>query len=118
MPLTLVIGPANSAKAHVVLEGYRAALARAPVLVVPRAADVEHYRRELAEAGVVLGCTVEPFGGLMREIARRTGTTASPLGDAARERVLARVVSGAELEILAAAHSSASRRPIRSSARR
>ena len=49
MPLTLVTGPANAAKAQVVLERYRATLARDPILVVPRSADAEHYRRELAQ---------------------------------------------------------------------
>jgi len=39
-------------------ERYRAALPRSPILVVPRAADAEHYRRELAESGVVLGVRV------------------------------------------------------------
>src|SRR3954466_3689307 len=37
VPLTLVTGPANAEKARVVLDGYRAALARGqePILVVP-----------------------------------------------------------------------------------
>ena len=73
LPLTLVTGPANSAKAQVVLERYRAALARSPILVVPRSADAEYYRRELAGSGVVLGVRVEPFGGLMRELSARAG---------------------------------------------
>jgi hypothetical protein len=55
MGLTLVSGPANSAKAQLVLERYRAARAPGAILVVPRAADVEHYRRELADEGAVLG---------------------------------------------------------------
>jgi hypothetical protein len=84
MPLTLVTGPANSAKAQIVLERYRAALAHSPILVVPRAADAEHYRRELAESGLVLGVRVEPFSGLMRELARRAPTGPRPLGDRAR----------------------------------
>ena len=51
VPLKLIVGPANSAKAGVVLDGYRAAVARDPLLVVPTFGDVTHYRRELAEAG-------------------------------------------------------------------
>jgi hypothetical protein len=43
MPLTLITGPANAAKAGAVLERLRAALARDPVLVVPTAADAAHY---------------------------------------------------------------------------
>src|SRR5579862_2014961 len=103
MSLTLVTGPANSAKAQVVLEHYRAALARSPLLVVPRAADVEHYRRELADAGEVLGVWVEAFGGLEREIARRAGLAQRPISAAAREHLLAAVCAGEALEVLAPA---------------
>ena len=81
LALTLVTGPANSAKAQIVLERYRAALARGPILVVPRAADVEHYRRELAARGRGARVAVEPFGGLMREIARRAGVAAGAIGE-------------------------------------
>jgi hypothetical protein len=48
VPLTLITGPANSEKAGAVLDSYRSAIAREPILVVPTRADVEHYRRELA----------------------------------------------------------------------
>ena len=99
--LTLVTGPANSAKAHVVLERHRAALARGAILVVPRAADVEYYRRELAAAGSVLGVRVESFGGLLREIARRAGSTSSPIGVHARERLLAATLARSQLDALA-----------------
>ena len=108
MPLTIVTGPANSAKAQVVLERYRLALARAPILVVPRAADVEHYSRELAGAGAVLGIRVEPFGGLMREIARRAAVAQSAIGETARERVLAAVIVRTPLELLEPAAGAAS----------
>jgi ATP-dependent helicase/DNAse subunit B len=103
MGLTLVTGPANSAKAAVVFERHRAALPRGAILVVPRAADVEHYRRELASEGAVLGVRVEAFGGLLREIARRAGVAGVAIGDQARERVLASVVERSSLELLAAA---------------
>ena len=62
MPLTLVTGPANAEKAGLVLGAYRAALDRAPLLVVPTVADVERYRRELAAAGAVFGVEVLRFG--------------------------------------------------------
>ena len=58
MPLTLITGPANAAKAGAVLERFRAALPREPVLVVPTPADVEHYQRELAAEGIVVGTEV------------------------------------------------------------
>ncbi|HVC84909.1 MAG TPA: PD-(D/E)XK nuclease family protein [Solirubrobacteraceae bacterium] len=103
MGLTLVTGPANSAKAQLVLERYRSALARGPILVVPRSGDVEHYRRELAGEGAVLGVRVEPFGGLMREIARRAGVAEIAIGEPARERLLEAVLAAASLELLAPA---------------
>jgi len=103
MGLTLVTGPANSAKAQIVLDRHRAALARGAILVVPRSADVEHYRRELAGEGAVLGVRVEPFGGLLREIARRAGVAELAIGEQARERLLAAVLERARLELLAAA---------------
>jgi cystathionine gamma-synthase len=102
MPLTLVTGPANAEKAGHVLAAYRAALAREPLLVVPTAADVEHYRRELAESGAVFGVRVLRFAWLEREIARRAGVTGRPLGTLARERVARAAVAGAGLERLAA----------------
>jgi ATP-dependent helicase/DNAse subunit B len=103
MSLTLVSGPANSAKAAVLLDGYRAALGRSPILVVPRRADAEHYQRELADRGAVLGARVEPFSGLMREIARRAGVLERPLGEHARAAVIAAVLAGAKLQALAPA---------------
>ena len=82
MPLTLVTGPANAEKAGHVLAAYRAALDRAPLLVVPTAADVERYRRELAAAGAVFGVEVLRFGWLEREVARRAAIGGRPLGAA------------------------------------
>src|SRR5256714_13031474 len=89
MPLMLVTGPANSAKAAVVLDGVRAALDRDPLLVVPTAADAERYRRELAEHGAVFGPRVARFEGLVDEAARRAAVAERPLGEVARTRVAA-----------------------------
>src|SRR3954469_14555997 len=104
MSLTLITGPANSAKAGEVLERLRAALAREPVLVVPTAADAAHYARELAGAGIVFGAQVTTFSGLTRDIARLAGSVAPGrrLGRLARGRVVRAVVAGAELRALAA----------------
>jgi ATP-dependent helicase/DNAse subunit B len=87
MALELITGPANSAKAKLVLDAYRDALARDPLLVVPRAPDVEHYRRELASSGAIFGVSVLRFGGLIAEIARRAELGGQPITDAARERI-------------------------------
>ena len=88
MPLTLVTGPANAAKAGYVLERLRDVLHREPLLVVPTAADVAHYERELAAGGVVFGAQVLTFARLVRELGRVAGVGARPLGLVARERVV------------------------------
>src|SRR5437763_2331005 len=92
MPLKLVLGPANSAKAGEVLGGCATAARRGAVLVVPTRRDAERYSRELAERGAVLGCTVVTFAGLMREIARRAGYRPAALTRLQRERVLRRTL--------------------------
>src|SRR3954451_15617642 len=104
MSLTLITGPANSAKAGEVLERLPAVLAREPVLVVPTAADASHYSRELAGAGIVFGAQVTTFSGLTRDIARLAGAppAARRLGRLARGRVVRSVVAAAELRALAA----------------
>ncbi len=103
MPLKLVTGPANAAKARVLLDGYRAALKRgeAPILVVPTFADVERYRAELATDGVVFGAQIVRFGWLVDEIARRGGVRGRPLKALARERVAAAAVAATPLSALA-----------------
>jgi len=102
MPLTLVLGPANSAKAGEVFGAYMAAARRSAVLVVPNASDAEHYSRELAEHGAVLGSALT-FAGLADEIARRAGYSARRLSAVQRSRVVQRAVREARLEALAAA---------------
>src|SRR4051812_39256769 len=102
MPLTLVTGPANAEKAGHVLAAYRTALDREPLLVVPTAADVERYRRELAADGAVFGVQVMRFAWLEREIVRRSGVHGRPLGGLARERVAAAAIGAARLDRLAA----------------
>jgi hypothetical protein len=102
MPLTLVTGPANAEKARFVLERLRASLDRDPILVVPTYPDVERYRRELAEGGVVFGARVAGFEGLLREVAKRTEVAGTPLGPLARERVAVAAARAARLDLLAA----------------
>ncbi len=99
MPLELVLGPANSAKAGEVLGAYAAAAHRGALLVVPTAVDAAHYSRELAGDGTVLG-SVLTFAGLAREIARRAGYSERRLSGLQRERVLRRVVRSVSLPAL------------------
>ena len=95
MPLKLVLGPANSARAGAVLGAYQAAARRDALLVVPTAADADHYDRELAADGVTLGRALT-FPGLLDEIARRAEYVAPRLSQLQRERVLRRVIAGLE----------------------
>ena len=94
VPLTLITGPANAAKAGAVLDRLRALRAREPLLVVPTSADVDHYRRELAAEGIVFGAEVVTFRRLVRELAAAAGLRGRPLGRVARERVVRAAVRG------------------------
>jgi ATP-dependent helicase/DNAse subunit B len=96
MPLELILGPANAAKAGEVLSAYRAALPRGPILVVPTRGDVVHYERELASDQAVLGGSVVAFGGLAREIAARAGFAAPRVGRVQRERLIAAAAEAAD----------------------
>src|SRR5215211_2421502 len=102
MSLTLVTGPANAAKAGVVLERLRALRPHDPLLVVPTWPDVDHYRRELAAAGIVFGAEVLTFRRLIGELAAATGVAGRPLGRVARERVVRAAVRDTRLRVLAA----------------
>src|SRR3954463_14323361 len=73
LPLTLVTGPANAAKAGSVLGGFRSRLEADPLLVVPRMDDIDHHQRELAGDGALMGGHVVRFAWLFEEIARRCG---------------------------------------------
>ena len=101
MPLTLVTGPANAAKAGEVLGGLRARLDDEPILVVPAFGDVEHAQRDLAERGAVFGVSVLRFDWLFREIARRAGHTERVASDVQRELIVEQAVRRARLELLA-----------------
>jgi ATP-dependent helicase/DNAse subunit B len=100
MPITLVTGPANAGKARSLLDAVRreARLATSrgtamPLLVVPTAADVEAYRRELADRGPTFGLSVTLFAGLIERIVTCAATAdrelaRAPIEGLARERML------------------------------
>ncbi len=102
MPLTLVLGAANSAKAGEVLGAFAAASPRGAILVVPTATDAAHYARELAAGGAVLG-SVLTFSGLAREIANRAGYAGPRLTSLQRERVLERALRATTFDALSEA---------------
>jgi ATP-dependent helicase/DNAse subunit B len=101
VPLRLVTGPANAAKAGEVLGGLRARLAEDPILVVPTVADVEHAQRELADRGAIFGARVMRFDWLFREIAARAGFAGREASDFQRELIVEQAVRRARLEVLA-----------------
>ncbi len=101
MPLKLVIGPANSAKAGAVLDAFRAQARRDPWLVVPTAADRAYYEGELAQDGARGRGTVATFGRFVREIATRAGYAARTIGPLQREQLVAEAVASAQLQALA-----------------
>jgi ATP-dependent helicase/DNAse subunit B len=101
VPLKLVTGPANAAKAGEVLGGLRAHLDEDPVLVVPSFADVEHAQRELAERGAIFGARVLRFGRLFGEIARRVGFDGRQASEFQRELIVEEAVRRARLDVLA-----------------
>ena len=100
MPLTLVTGPANAAKAGEVLGGLRSRLDDEPILVVPSFGDVEHAQRELAERGAVFGASVLRFDRLFGEIARRAGHSGRVASDVQRELIVEDAVRRARLDLL------------------
>jgi ATP-dependent helicase/DNAse subunit B len=101
VPLKLVTGPANAAKAGEVLGGLRARLDDDPILVVPTFSDVEHSQRELADRGAVFGARVMRFGWLFREIAMRAGYAGREASDFQRELIVEEAIRGAKLDLLA-----------------
>lgn len=101
MPLQLVTGPANAAKAGTVLGGLRARVDEEPLLVVPAFEDVEHNQRELAERGAVFGVGVLRFKRLFAEIARRAGVGGRVATRLQRELIVAAAVRDCTLDTLA-----------------
>ena len=101
MPLELVTGPANAAKAGVVLGALRARVDDEPLLVVPAFEDVEHNQRELAARGAVFGVHVVRFKRLFAQIAARAGVRGRSASRLQRELIVAEAVRGAPLDALA-----------------
>jgi ATP-dependent helicase/DNAse subunit B len=97
--LSLVLGPANSAKAGEVLGAYALAAQRDALLVVPTALDVAHYERELAAPGVTLG-RVLTFSGLLDEISVRLSFRQRRVSALQRERILRRSIASLRLQTL------------------
>ena len=101
MPLTLVTGPANSAKAGAVLGPLRDRLGEDPLLVVPAFEDVEHSQRELADRGAVFGARVLRSKALFRLIATRAGFAARVASELQSNLIVEEAVAAARLEVLA-----------------
>src|SRR5215216_2363028 len=109
MSLKLIVGPPNSGRTGAVLNGFRGAVARDPVLVVPTVDDVERFEVELTRGGgAVIGATVGTFDQLFELVARANDAPAGPaISRTQRLRLAREAASRADLRILAAS----SRRP-------
>lgn len=101
MPLRLVTGPANSAKAGIVLGGFRDRLAEDPVLVVPSFQAVEHAQREMAAHKAVFGARIMRFARFFEELARRAGTGGRIASAVQQELAIEDAAAGARLRVLA-----------------
>ena len=106
MPLTLITGPANAAKAGAVLERLRAALSRDPCSSSRRRPTPRHYARELAGAGLVFGAEVTTFPCLIRDLARAAGSAAARSAGSPADASSARRSRDVELRALAASAAS------------
>jgi len=109
MPLKLIAGPPNSGRAGVVLDRFRAAAGRDPVLVVPTVDDVERFEEELTAGGAaVVGASVVTFKELFRQVALATDAPSGrALSRIQRRRLAREAASRVDLRLLAAS----SRRP-------
>lgn len=107
MAVELIIGPPNSGRTGAILEGFRAAISRDPVLVVPTLDDAERFEEELTRGGdAVLGATVCTFDRLFGLVASATGAAARPaLTQVQRRRVAREAVARAKRVRLLAASS-------------
>jgi ATP-dependent helicase/nuclease subunit B len=96
VPLTLLAGPANAGKVALLLERFRADLARDPLLIVPNRSDVDVVQRELlADGGALLRGAIETFDGVFARIASGNGDTRPVLTDAQRALLVRRVAGDA-----------------------
>jgi ATP-dependent helicase/DNAse subunit B len=104
MPLKLIAGPPNSGRTGAILDAFRAAQPRDPILVVPTHDDVERFEEELTRDGTPLvGARVCTFEPLFRLVAGALGVPSRPpLTDVQRRRLAAEAASRVELVRLAA----------------
>jgi ATP-dependent helicase/nuclease subunit B len=93
--IELIVGPANSGRADAVLSRFRAALDRAPVLVVPTADDVTGFERQLCGRGAAtLGGSIVTFRGLTTQVARAVAPSLPAELSVAQRQALIRAAIG------------------------
>lgn len=91
MAIELIQGPPNSGRAGEVVDRFRAALGRRPLLVVPTADDVAAFERDLCAAtGGAMGGSITTFAGLARELAGALAVDLGPSLSAAQRQALVR----------------------------
>lgn len=94
MPLRLITGPANAAKAGAVLGAYRdhAAAGDAPVLVVPTSSDRDAYELELIGGDALIGGRVLTWEGLVGLLANRCGLGHRLIGPLRRRTLVRKAI--------------------------
>ncbi|MDX6550728.1 MAG: hypothetical protein QOJ31_1412, partial [Gaiellales bacterium] len=105
MPLTLLLGPANSGKVARLFERFVESLdaGQTPFLVVPTRPDVELAEHDLVRRRpALLGGMIGTFDDLFERVLERCGQSTAGLGSLERRLVLERAVRESELQTLAA----------------
>lgn len=104
MPLNVIAGPPNSGRTGMLLDRFRQAMDRDPILVVPTVDDVERFEEELTRDGAPLvGAAVCTFDRLFSLVATTLEVPLRPLlSPMQSRRVAAEAVARSELKLLAA----------------
>jgi len=97
--LTLVAGPANAGKVALLLDRFRDAIERDPILIVPNRSDVERVERDLLRSGpALLGGSIGTFDDVFERIAAADPARRPVLTEAQRFLAIRRAVAAASLE--------------------
>ncbi len=101
--LNVIAGPPNSGRTGAVLDRFREAMSRDPILVVPTVDDVERFEEELTRDGAPLvGATVCTFNRLFKLVASTIGVPVRPLlSPVESRRIAAEAVARTDLKRLA-----------------
>jgi ATP-dependent helicase/DNAse subunit B len=99
MALTLISGPANAGKVALLLERYRLALEREPVLIVPNRSDVDRVERDLlTHTRALLGGQIGTFDDLFGRVSATDDDRRPVATDVQRALAARRALAGGRLD--------------------